>query len=195
MYIIGGFNGTDYLSKVHRIEIDKVDDASDELAWRENGGVHFELCAPRNQSYDALKLNMMTPRAGHTAVGFEKYVYIFGGALNGYPSKNTVHVFNTESYEWKVINNQGGSPDPRFSHAAAKVDGLKRYMLISGGITVTTNDGKAIERELSDIWTFGIDSMVWVKVSSKAIDEVNTMPRYGHQIASFGAEIFIFGGE
>jgi hypothetical protein len=196
LYIFGGFNGTSYLSKVHRIEIDKVDEASKELTWRINSGVHFEQCSPRKQSYTILKENMMSPRAGHSATGFEKYVYVFGGATNGYPCTSNVHMFNTESYEWKLINNQGGSPSPRFSHAATKVDSSKRYILISGGIGVEVIDGKTAERELSDIWTFDIDVLLWLKVSSNTFSSVNTMSRYGHQAVAFGeSEIFIFGGE
>ena len=193
LYVFGGYSRGMYSAKVIRINIEGIDATSEELKWRADVGAEWEYCYPWKQSCEILKANMMTPRAGHSVVGFEQDLYIFGGAANGLLCNNSIHVFNAESFAWTGISPVGSTPCRRFAHATAKVEGAKRYMIVTGGIGLAHASSKPTERFLSDIWTFDIDTFTWTETI--LLDEFQTS-RYGHAAVSIGDhEIFIFGGD
>jgi len=77
-----------------------------------------------------------TRRYGHTMVGYDRQLYVFGGAADNNPS-NDVHCFDLDTQSWSVIPPSADSqvPSGRLFHAGAIVG---EAMLIFGG-TVENN--------------------------------------------------------
>jgi N-acetylneuraminic acid mutarotase len=84
-------------------------------------------------------------RWGHTAVMYEKYMYLFGGCgkNENYKLFEAVYKLDCESYEWEKITSSTIFPETRDSHSCARI-GNKMY--IYGGSTA--------DSLLNEMWTF-----------------------------------------
>ena len=75
-------------------------------------------------------------RYGHSQVSYKKQLLIFGGLEENKKEKNIenldeIRIFNTETYEWKLVRALGDYIYPRRHHACCIVG---KYMFVHGGI-------------------------------------------------------------
>lgn len=93
------------------------------------------------------------PRAGHSAVADEKYMYIFGGKNNDDEKLNDLWRFDLHNETWQELKAGQGSEIPigRTGHTMEIYGG---HLLIFGGIYETT-------RELNDCYIYNLEAGVW----------------------------------
>jgi N-acetylneuraminic acid mutarotase len=130
----------------------------------------FEQCP-------ALKGKPPAPRGGHSTTVIGSKLWIFGGCNE--VCLNDLHVFDTESNEWKQVRGHGKRPIPRWGHSCTAF-GHKLY--IFGGY-----DGNF----MNDLHIFDTETMKWRRGVAKG--QVPS-PRRGHTAVAFGDTLYVIGG-
>ncbi|KAI0314774.1 hypothetical protein OF83DRAFT_1267104 [Amylostereum chailletii] len=120
-------------------------------------------------------------RTGHVCITHGEHIIIFGGT-DGQYHYNDTWMFDVPTRQWTELTCIGYIPSPREGHAAALVDDV---MYVFGGRGI---DGK----DLSDLTAFKISSQRWFMFQNMG---PSPSGRSGHAMASFGARVFVLGGE
>lgn len=122
---------------------------------------------------------VFAPRHRHAAAAVGSKIYVFGG-LNNDMLYSSLHVLNTDSFQWEEIHASGEWPCARHSHSLA-AQGSKLYLF--GGYNG--------ERALGDLYSFDVKKCHWskVKTSGKA-----PYPRFSHSMFVYKDYLGIIGG-
>ncbi|KAE9404363.1 galactose oxidase [Gymnopus androsaceus JB14] len=120
-------------------------------------------------------------RMGHVCINHGDRIIIFGGT-DAQHHYNDTWSFDLTTGKWSELACIGYIPAPREGHAAALVDDV---MYVFGGRGV---DGK----DLNDLAAFKLSNQRWYRLQNMAPAPSG---RSGHAMASFGARVFVLGGE
>ncbi|KAF7806276.1 tip elongation aberrant protein 1-like isoform X1 [Senna tora] len=106
--VIGGEDRNDYyLSDVHILD-------TDTLIWRE--------LSPSGQ--------LLSPRAGHSAVSFGKNLFVFGGFTDAQSLYNDLYMLDVDTGIWSKVITTGNGPSPRFSVTGDCLDPIMGGVLV-----------------------------------------------------------------
>ncbi|XP_063693035.1 uncharacterized protein LOC134824948 isoform X2 [Bolinopsis microptera] len=115
----------------------------------------------------------------HSAILYDKKVFIFGGSLG---SSFSLWVFDFSVYEWEKY--QTGENWPLNRHSQS-VSILNNTVYMYGGYTY-------LGCESNELWTYDLDDNEWCKVETA---ETNTPPAmFGHTAVFSGPVMWLFGG-
>lgn len=109
-------------------------------------------------------------RVFHTAVYYEGFMWIFGGAMQARGPDNTVfndvHAFDTEANSWSEISCEGQKPAPRQAHSA--VIGADGRMWVYGGNALTMSGGPPNYDSafFKDLHVLDLNEKRWSKVET-----------------------------
>lgn len=129
LWFVGGYNGYDYTSDVH-----KYDPATNTTTLVEVSGEVFSR------------------RSALTALVWKDQMFTFGG-WNGFTRSwyNDLHVFNFQSKQWRAIHPSGKEPTKRTSHSAVIYNGK---MYVFGGFSGEEYLNDLFEFDLeTEVWT------------------------------------------
>ncbi|CAL1127821.1 unnamed protein product [Cladocopium goreaui] len=106
-------------------------------------------------------------RLFHTAVYYEGFMWIFGGATKANAPDNTflndVHAFDIEAHTWSEISCEGQKPAPRQGHSA--VIGADGRMWVYGGNALRSGpDG--LDAFLKELHVLDLNKKSWSKVET-----------------------------
>ncbi|KAF8820743.1 putative Tip elongation aberrant protein 1 [Cardiosporidium cionae] len=121
-------------------------------------------------------------RAGHTAVAYEKSIYIFGGTTTA-RELDDLYEYNTSMHTWNRINAAGAVPAPRYGHSADVIDDR---MILFGGF----GDCHTF---LNDIHELSFTKMAWTEVINKG--KISPSPRFRHSTVALDGYLYLFGGK
>ncbi|KAE9404377.1 galactose oxidase [Gymnopus androsaceus JB14] len=141
----------------------------------------FDLLRRQWELIEPMSTERPAQRAGHVCINHQNRIVIFGGTDGQYHYSDTWS-FDLITRKWSELICAGRIPAPREGHAAALVDNVM-YIFGGGGV-----DGK----DLNDLAAFRLSNQRWYK-----FPYVGPAPgvRSGHAMASFGARVFVLGGE
>jgi len=124
------------------------------------------------------------PRCGHTAVLYDKKMWIFAGFDNQRTAFNDLHFFDFETKEWKKVEQSGDDlvwPNARYFHSGTLVG--DKFYLFGGAISKS--------KFLNDVYTFSFDTKKWTAVAPQpGVPDI----RAGHLAFEHSNKWFIFGG-
>ncbi|CAL1127842.1 unnamed protein product [Cladocopium goreaui] len=108
-------------------------------------------------------------RVFHTAVYYEGFMWIFGGAMKGLASGpdntfvNDVHAFDIEAHSWSEISCEGQKPAPRQAHSA--VIGADGRMWVYGG-NAMSGGPPTDSAFFKDLHVLDLNKKSWSKVET-----------------------------
>jgi len=210
LWFVGGYNGYDYTSDIHRFDpvtgTSTIVETTGEpfsrrsaltaLVWRDKlytfGGWNGFSRTWYNDlhvfHFGTKHWNMITPkgrppikRTSHSAVIFKDKMYVFGG-FSGDEYLNDLHEFDLETETWTEITKQckGDIPAPR-SRFCAAVHGDCMYIL--GGWNKVGY--------FSDFYMFNFVTRIWTKIVNNNF-VIPSISQYS--LATHGDYLYIFGG-
>lgn len=217
MYVVGGYDEDEsYSADVFRIPFGHLQPKhrrSDQKYLWQIGECAVEYCDPSTrQDLEVLREQMMSPRAGHSADFHDRYLWCFGGGVDGFALDNEVYRFDVDTYQWSRAPARGKRPEPRFNHSSCISPSPSPQLVICGGLANlrTRKPGSAQSSvaiagssgmhghtrdvQLLDIWTMDLDGLFWSRV--KLHEESALVPRSGHTMSRIrgSSKILIFGG-
>ena len=163
LYIFGGYDGSQRTNDFYRFN------------FLQN--VWLQIQSPLDKSQPS-------PRDRHTAVIYDKCLYIFGG-YDGLNRVNDFYEFNTETNQWteivpSLLNNP---PTPRHSHSAVVYNGS---MYVFAGY-----DGLY----KNDFHKYNFTTKTWNMIKDSNPSAENwPKPRYRTSCVVFKDKMFMFGG-
>jgi len=99
-------------------------------------------------------MNCPPPRDEHSAVVYERYMYVFGGYIGSEPT-NSFFVYDINFKMWRKVTSikymLSEKPCPRAGHSAVTV---KDFMYLFGGRDANKN-------KLNDLWRFNYRFDFW----------------------------------
>mmetsp|Transcript_50308 Transcript_50308/g.78632 ORF Transcript_50308/g.78632 Transcript_50308/m.78632 type:complete len:646 (+) Transcript_50308:174-2111(+) len=127
--------------------------------------------------------NRPAAREGHAAVEVGTKIYFFGGCVQGIRCFSDIHIFDTDTLQWRQEPFTGDAPEPRGGHSATL---LGTDVFVFGGANSETTFGDAYKLDLIQRhWTRAVPS------SCPAIPSRRT----NHAaIADAHGRIYIMGG-
>lgn len=141
-----------------------------------------------------------SPKASASFVNYKDNIILFGGWSHSTPNfmyyldwriSNNVHVFNTETNRWSLIQVKSFSPSLT-GHSASVIDDK---MIVFGGLqrqACHNIDQIDIFECSNDIWILDLNTWVWTK---KEVVSEKPNPRYFHsQMVLDSNHILIMGG-
>src|SRR5690606_12688605 len=134
----------------------------------------------KSLQWSAMKtLHAPPKRSGHSAVLFQKEMYIFGGDENSTPM-NDMWSFHCVNKTWKKITANGDIPCARFAHSAVVCD---EQMFVFGGY-----DGVD---ELNDMYSYNFESKRWRMITCLT----SPSKRSYHASVLTNQGLYLIGGE
>ncbi|CAE6540798.1 unnamed protein product [Rhizoctonia solani] len=153
--------------------------------WDDLWSLDLYSLAQGNPSWEQIEVasgsSSPLERFGHTMVGYENGLYMFGGKHCEHRSFNDTWRFDMTTRVWSELECTGDVPPPRRGHAAAIVGDV---MYMCGG---KGEDG----HELGDVWSFHITEQRWYKLPSMSFEP---SIRSGHILATLKERVFVVGG-
>lgn len=115
--------------------------------------------------------NLPRPRTNHTAVYYNKGMYIFGGSDESNNKLNDFWRYDFETKRWIIINHisadcEDGQPTKRSGHAASVVGGK---MYIFGGL-------EGITHETNDFYSYDFKTDTWTNLQMKVANPEDIKP-------------------
>jgi N-acetylneuraminic acid mutarotase len=99
-------------------------------------------------------MNCPPPRDEHSAVVYERYMYVFGGYIGSEPT-NSFFVYDINFKMWRKVSSikymLSEKPCPRAGHSAVTV---VNFMYLFGGRDANKN-------KLNDLWRFNFRFDFW----------------------------------
>jgi len=123
-------------------------------------------------------------REGHSLTLVDRKLVLFGGYTEGGRSVNDIHIYDTETQDWKRLEINGCVPQPRQAHSAVRHG---RDVVIAGGCDVSEPNPMCF----SDVWSFSLLKQAWTKQSS---DTLTWFKREGHSATFVRGKMYLFGG-
>ncbi|KAE9404389.1 galactose oxidase [Gymnopus androsaceus JB14] len=141
----------------------------------------FDLLRRKWELIEPISPGKPAQQAGHVCINYKDHIVIFGGADRQYHYNDTWS-FDLITRKWSELICAGCIPAPREGHAAALVDD-DMYVLSGRG---------ANGKDLNDLAAFKLSNQQWY-----TFPYIGPAPsaRAGHAMASFGARVFVLGGE
>ena len=158
MFVFGGGDGKYWLNDL--LIFDLVN-----LEW--SGPVQTQGIAP-------------VGRLQHSAITFEKKIFIFGGEPDQYRQLNDIFYLDTATLTWVKPQVGGTEPSARVSTTGCLIDSKIYYF---GGY-----DGV---HWMNDVHVFDIDSNHWEKVQTS---DYRPRPRCRHTANIVKGQLYVFGG-
>ncbi|CAL8108227.1 unnamed protein product [Orchesella dallaii] len=125
--------------------------------------------------------------ASHSAILYGNFLIVFGGT--GVPfggsSSNKMNICDLRSLTWRTINTTGEAPTPQYGQSVV-LDSTTRSFYVIGG---TTGYGYSM-----DIYKLDLAKRHWEKIFVSRGDSLEPQPRYRHEVAFDGDNIYILGG-
>lgn len=125
-------------------------------------------------------------RDGHSAVIYEKSMFIFGGfEYSSSLFSNEIFEFSFETNTWKSVQTEGTMPSPRDFHASCVIDN-KMYIFGGRGDDIVEDDTYCDKLFCLDLIT-----KIW-----KIIETKGEIPkgRRSHTIWNYQNKLYMFGG-
>ncbi|GAB5367685.1 hypothetical protein AAMO2058_001252100 [Amorphochlora amoebiformis] len=161
IYIFGGSDNEQYMSDLYSVSLPTLWWEQIYTSPKAGGRIQAPDNTPRP-----------TAREGHTAVGWNDRIFLFGGyTSNGYVSD--LWQFDTTTQSWALLSPRGTGPEPRSGHSASL---SADKIIIFGG----SNDRETF----NDIIVLDLLTRVWLR--PKAIEgAVRPPPRHFHSADKF----------
>jgi len=158
MYVFGGGDGKSWLNDLLIFDISN-------LSWSgpiDTGG------------------NQPSGRLQHSAVTYEKSVFIFGGEPDQFRQLNDLHVLDTTTLEWEQLEPQGDPPNRRVSTSGVLVGNKIIYFGGYDGVTW-----------MNDVHMYNVECNSWSQLQTYG---QKPKPRCRHTANIVKGKQFIFGG-
>lgn len=101
------------------------------------------------------------PRAGHSAVSYKSYMYIYGGCNEENDRLNDIWRLNLHKYEWEQVQFKDEIPVGRSGHSCVVYHDT---MIVFGGM-------KDLIKETNDMYTLDLKSSTWTQIQSSRMVE------------------------
>ena len=133
---------------------------------------------PKTDEYKKLQVNgdVVVGRSYHSCAVYDKKLVFFGGETKRGLS-NELDFFDTETFEFKIINSHS-PPLPRMCHSASISE---NHMIVVGG--------KKEKDISSETYVLNLEKLKWRRWKNASVS-----PRFGHRAIISGRWLFIIGG-
>ncbi|XP_028415555.1 uncharacterized protein LOC114538589 isoform X2 [Dendronephthya gigantea] len=119
-------------------------------------------------------------RRYHSAVVYQKKMFVFGGLIEIRGSTDELWTFDLEEHTWERLSQSNAAlPGKRYEHSAVVYN---RAMWIAGGLEVFV--------PRNDVWKWEFEKSTWCKIKSRG----GPFPIRGHRAVRCGNGMLVYGG-
>ncbi|CAL8111185.1 unnamed protein product [Orchesella dallaii] len=131
--------------------------------------------------------NTHTEVASHCAILYGNFLHVFGGTgvIFGESTSNELHTCDLRSLQWEKVSTFGEAPKPQYGQAVV-LDEARKCIYVIGGTT-------GFEFSM-DVHMLHLPTKTWEALYICNGDQAEPRPRYRHEVAFDGKNIYVFGG-